>query len=171
MPQKLTVTGLGKLDGEYPFDYVGMQTMGHPEQLTNREGRTIKRMSGVRAGELNDALEAGDTDVLVALAKVIMERAGRYVDEDALWDSPMASALRFEWTADDEEDEGDAEGPPAESSPRPPEPDSNESLSSTSEASGTSSTTGSENPGDVPRATGSLGLVKSAESEPETLAS
>lgn len=171
MSQKLTVTGLGKLDGDYPFDYVGMMAMGHPEQLTNREGRTIKRMSGVRAGELNDALEAGDTDVLVALAKIILERAGRYVDEDALWDAPMASALKFDFQHEEDEDEGDADSPPAESSPQKPEPDSSESLSVTSESSGPSSTTGLESPGDDPKATGSLGLVKSAESEPETLAS
>jgi hypothetical protein len=49
----------------------------------------------VRAGEIEDALKAGDNDVLVAIAAVILARYEKRVDEDMLWDAPMGSGLQF----------------------------------------------------------------------------
>jgi hypothetical protein len=50
-----------------------------PETFTYREIGTIKRVSGIRAGELEAALAAGDVDVIVALAVICATRAGETV--------------------------------------------------------------------------------------------
>jgi hypothetical protein len=104
---KLKVTGISKLvDGEYEFDLAEMMSLGEPGSLTNREGHRLKVMSGVRMGELEEALLAGDNDVLVALAAIVLERRGKRVDENMLWDAPMGSGLEIEI--------GDREDTPAE---------------------------------------------------------
>lgn len=43
--------------------------------LTGFELRTIKRVSGVRAGELPEAMIAGDYDLTIAFAVIALERA------------------------------------------------------------------------------------------------
>ncbi len=47
-----------------------------PEAFTYREMGRIKMLTGIRAGEIEDALLAGDTDVIVAIAQIAAERAG-----------------------------------------------------------------------------------------------
>lgn len=47
-----------------------------PESFTYREMGLIKRITGLRAGELEDALNAGDVEVIVALAVIAGTRAG-----------------------------------------------------------------------------------------------
>lgn len=66
--------------------------------FTNRELHRIKVVSdGIRAGELIDALEANDTSAFVAVATVAVERTGKKVDPELLWDAPVGSiTLRFE---------------------------------------------------------------------------
>lgn len=55
--------------------------------FTNRELHIIKQVSGVRAGELFDAMEAGDMDLLVALAHIGVRRSGAGSPTlDDLWD-------------------------------------------------------------------------------------
>ena len=55
--------------------------------FTNRELHLIKQVSGVRSGELFDALESGDSDVLVALAHIGVKRKGTQRPSlDELWD-------------------------------------------------------------------------------------
>lgn len=68
------------LDGTYPLD---------PDTLTNREYHEIKRISGCRASELNDALKAVDLDVVVAFGLIALRRAGKGVPEaeDTLFDA------------------------------------------------------------------------------------
>src|SRR5438132_1023321 len=73
---KLIVNDVPGLDGEYDADF---------SRFTNNEGKLIKKLSGVRMGEITDALEAGDNDLLVACAVVLMARAGK--------DPNMAEAL------------------------------------------------------------------------------
>lgn len=75
-----------------------------PDEFTYRELGIIKRIAGVRAGELMAALIAGDTDIVVALAIIVMRRAGKRVDEDALLDGELGS---IELHSDDEGDEND----------------------------------------------------------------
>lgn len=134
----LTVTGLGNLDGTYEFDVVEMLTIGAPGQLTNREAHRIKVMSGVRAGELEDALNAGDSDVTVSLAAIVLTRNRKRVDEELLWDAPLGSGLRFEF-ADREQKGGDGDPPTETTSDLPPasvEPGTNGGGSSSQSSAG-----------------------------------
>ena len=54
---KLKIEGVPPLDGEYDLD---------PSYWTNGELRTIKRLSGVLAGGIDEALAGGDNDLMVA---------------------------------------------------------------------------------------------------------
>lgn len=115
---KLIVKGVLPLDGEYACDLAGMLSLGSPETLTNREGHRIKVMTGLRAGELEDALNQGDNDLLIALAAVVLTRHGRRFDEAVLWDAPMGAGLDWELgTADSEGEEPDPILPPATDEP------------------------------------------------------
>jgi hypothetical protein len=158
-PDRLIVTGLGKpLDGEYEFDIAGMLTVGHPQSLTSREGHRIKVMSGVRAGELEDALAAGDNDVLVAIGAIVLTRNGKRVVDDRLWDAPMGS-LAFDIAARDEQE--DEESPPEEAPTTGP-----------SESGGASSSPTSDSPQASDQSpTGPPVSLKPVTSDPETLAS
>jgi hypothetical protein len=82
----LVVKGVLGLDGEYDADL-------DFDALTNNELRVIKRLSGVRLGELRDALKASDTDVLVAFSVVWLTRAGKNPDvvEELLWAAPVGA--------------------------------------------------------------------------------
>lgn len=51
-----------------------------PASYTYREMARIKSITGLRAGELEQALIAGDSEVIVAIAVVAAERAGDAVD-------------------------------------------------------------------------------------------
>jgi hypothetical protein len=73
--------------GEYEFEV----------DFTNREFHRIKLMCGLRAGEIYPAFEAGDTDVAVALAAVILSRHGVEASGDILWDAP-AGKITFDFT-------------------------------------------------------------------------
>jgi hypothetical protein len=57
-----------------------------PDNFTYREMNRIKRISGLRAGELFPALQAGDTDVAMAFAITALARAGKLEDEEQLMD-------------------------------------------------------------------------------------
>lgn len=112
---RFVVTGLGRhLDGSYDCDLAAMLTVGHPDCLTNREGHRVKLLSGVRMGELEEALRAGDNDVLLALGAVVLSRHGKRVDDEALWDAPMGSGIALEVGYDEQEDDAD---PPSEAPP------------------------------------------------------
>ena len=97
MEDKLVVSGVHEsIDGEHPCDILGMLTVGHPEALTNRELHRIKKMTGILAGNLFDAINDGDMDATVGFAAVILQRNGKVFQDDWLWDAPMGSSLRFE---------------------------------------------------------------------------
>lgn len=76
-----------------------------PESYTYREMGLIKRLAGLRSGEITDALKAGDTDLIVALTIIAMRREGAEVSEDDLLDMDV-SAISF-----DGGDEPEAESP------------------------------------------------------------
>lgn len=109
----LTIRGVAQIDGTYEFDLAEMLTAGHPASLTSREGHRIKTMSGVRIGELEEALEAGDNDVMVALAAIVLTRHGKRFDESLLWDAPMGAA-EFAFPDREEKGDGDEEVPPVD---------------------------------------------------------
>lgn len=57
--------------------------------FTNREMHLIKQIAGVRAAEFEEAVEKGDTDILVALAHIAVLRVKQQRPTlDELWDMP-----------------------------------------------------------------------------------
>jgi len=138
MADKLIVTGLGKqFDGEYEFNLAEMLVMGTANTMTNGELHTIKRIAGVRAGEIEDALGAGDNDVLLALGVIVLARNGRRLPEHLMWDAPAGSGIVIvpdEGLDDEDAAEGDVS--PPEVSPTANEPTE---ASETLETSGGSS--------------------------------
>jgi hypothetical protein len=116
-PDKLVLTGIRKgVDGEYPCDIVGMLTVGHPEMLTYREGHRLKNMTGIRAGEVDEALAKGDTDLVIGLAAIVLARDGKTVSDDLLWDAPMEAGIQLVLGEREAEEEPD-ESPLPETSP------------------------------------------------------
>ena len=66
-----------------------------PESFTYREMGRIKTLTGIRAGEIEDALLAGDTDIIVAMSQIAAERAGDSAPIDAL-ENLQFGAIRVE---------------------------------------------------------------------------
>lgn len=153
----LTVAGIAGLDGTYDLDLGKFQ---------NEELHTIKKITGVRAGELEDAIQAGDNDLMVAFAVIALRRAGRQVDASHLWKADVGAI-----TVDFGEAEEEVRPPTL-----PPEPGHESSdegangQSSSSKDSGNSSTlTGGEHQS-PPSPTGPPGSEDSAGSGQETSA-
>lgn len=150
---KLIITQTPGLDGEYDAEFdIGA--------LTNRELRTIKKISGVTAGKLGEALRDGDNDLLVAYAIVFLIRAGKDADmaEALLWDAPVG-ALQFDMDDDEEEEDGaagvDARPPDSPTgSGNASELDDIEKPSEKSEPSGDDSSSTSDLPANVQSLTG-----------------
>jgi hypothetical protein len=121
----IKVTGIGRAyDGEYELD---------GSYFTNKELHTIKKLAGIRAGEIPEALEAGDNDLIVALTVIALERHGTVVNEDVLWNAKVGCIEAI--LGDDQEDEAD-----------PPTPGLDESNSEKKPSSGLSSEDGSASP-------------------------
>ena len=132
-PDTLIVKGIPGLDGEYPCNLTDMALEGLPESLTNREGHRVKVMSGVRAGELLEALNAGDNDVFLAFAAIILTRNGKRFDEGVLWDAPMGVGVTFDIAPRTEgEDDEDPRMPAASGQPEQSGGTSGEQSSETS---------------------------------------
>lgn len=88
--QKVIITGVPPYDGEYEIPMAG---------YTNGELHRIKQISGVRAGELPEAAAAGDMGVMVAMIAIILERNGKTVQLQLLWD---ATEDQFEVVKEDD---------------------------------------------------------------------
>lgn len=87
MKHKYVITGAQPFDGEWELDF---------QALNGHEFRLIKKISGVRANEIDEAIAAGDYDVHIACAICALKRAGHaYVDEaeDVLLDAPGGSIV------------------------------------------------------------------------------
>lgn len=88
------------IDGRtYPFPAV--------DTLTFREGALLQRMAGRGMAEIGAAAEAGDTNVIAALAIIAMRRSGQTVEEDFILDLPIGKVL-----VDTEDQEASNGGPP-----------------------------------------------------------
>ena len=85
MPQnpRITIEGVPPYDGEYEVD----------QNFTNREFHTIKQVAGIRAGDLQEAMEHKDTDLIVALAVNCLRRAGLVVNIEALWEAETGKIM------------------------------------------------------------------------------
>jgi hypothetical protein len=84
---------------EFP---TGIKKYPMPDGVTHREAAKIKATTGLRLGEIGDALERGDPDVVLAFALIAAARVGDIISEDSLWDLELG-AIRMEGD-DDEED-------------------------------------------------------------------
>jgi hypothetical protein len=108
MSDRIVIEGIPRFSGEYPVDLAD-------RPFTMREFHLIKKISGARAGELMDAMAAGDTDVIVALAVIALIRNQKIGKEQAL---PVSEALlesdvgSIQYVGDEEE--GEAVPPPSE---------------------------------------------------------
>lgn len=126
------VKDLPGLDGEYE-----MVTM---DQFTTGEWRTIKRQTGLRLGEFEEAFDKFDPDALAATAWVALTRAGH--KGPAVWIAldKVTPFDHIELVGDeaDEEAEGDDAGPPGDTPG-----DDSESDSPKSDDAETSSSNGS----------------------------
>lgn len=152
MEDKLIVTGVhDEIDGEYDCDILGMLTIGHPESMTNRELHRIKKMTGILAGDLMDAINNSDMDASVAIAAVILERKGKVFQDDWLWDAPMGAGLTFEIRKLKEDDL-----PPQEDAPESTPIDASET------SGGVPSVPSSESPENDQSGTGSQPTATSA---------
>jgi hypothetical protein len=109
----LKIEGVPQLDGEYELDI---------SRFTNWELHLIKQETqtdgrpGVRANEIEEAFAAGDNDLLVAIALIILQRAGRgelRQNKSLLWGAD-AGAITFDLT---EEEKAEADAVPPESEP------------------------------------------------------
>lgn len=146
------------VDGDYPFSI---------SEFTNRDFSDIKRIAHVRAQELKEAFEKGDTDLFVAFAVIALRHAGKAVMEDMLWDAPIG---KLTFSAGDEEVVEDL--PPA--LPLPSDPQSErgggESVSELSVISGSGSRNGSDHQENDQSPTGHPPSGIGAMSASETLA-
>lgn len=84
-----------RLNGEYDCDIAGMIDISSDEALTVREAHLVKTLSGARGGEIVEAFLAGDMAVRMALAVVILQRAGKRIDPEVMWDAKSGWAT---WT-------------------------------------------------------------------------
>lgn len=72
-----------------------------PDNFTYRELQTIKTVTGLRPAEFEEALGAGDPDIVIALAMICAKRAGHNMAADDLFDLEIGG-ITIE--GDDEED-------------------------------------------------------------------
>ena len=135
---KIVITDIAGLDGEYDLDM----------SFTHRDFHTIKQVAGVRANEVTEALEAGDVDIIVAMAEIALRRAGKVHTLDQLWDSEAGGIVL---NVEDLEEETEAHPSP----PRP-EPDDEPRPSSETSGSGppTNGATDASPVTSIPRASG-----------------
>ena len=117
---KIVITDIPGLDGEYDLDM----------SFTHRDFHTIKKVAGVRANEVTEALEAGDVDIIVAMAEIALRRAGKVHALDQLWDSTAGGIVL---NVEDLEEAPEANPPPLKL-----EPDDEPSRSSETSSSGDS---------------------------------
>ncbi len=111
---KIVIKDVPGLDGEYDLDL----------SFTHRDFRTIKQLTGVRANEVMDALEAGDLDIIVAIAEIALQRAGKQHSVEQLWDAQAGSLI-----LDVEDMEAEASPPPSADVPKSEDDKSSSGLS------------------------------------------
>ena len=77
----VTIDGVDPYNGTYPLDLA----------FSFRDFREIKKISGIRAAEVMEAIEAGDLDIVIALASIALRRAGVTHDPEVLFDAQVGS--------------------------------------------------------------------------------
>jgi hypothetical protein len=72
-----------------------------PEEFTLREMKTIKNVSGLLPGQIEEALDQGDTGIVTALVVVAANRSGKKLTEDMVLDWTLSD---LEFLPDEDED-------------------------------------------------------------------
>lgn len=153
MAALIRIDGLPGADGDYPLDVT---------YFTNRELHQLKQHAGVRAGELEEAFNAQDNDLVVALCLIALHRAGRKdVPIDALWEARTGVIMLV---GDDAEGEDDAVPPVL----APSEPVSPGNENAKPSSSGLGSNGGGDPPVSPLSLTGSRGSDTTVISDPPT---
>jgi len=57
-----------------------------PDEFTVREMRSIKTLTGLLPGQIEEALDQGDLDIVLALVIISAARAGKKVTEETVLD-------------------------------------------------------------------------------------
>lgn len=144
---KIVITGVPGLDGAYELDMT----------FTHRDFHTIKQVAGVRANEVQDALEGGDLDIVVAMAEIALRRANVPHSVDQLWDSEAGGI-----TLDVSDVEDEADNPPEpEGAPRSDDAKPSSGLS-TNGATDASLETSTHDSSGIPRLGSTSDLLTSA---------
>ncbi len=111
-----------------------------PNNFTFREMNFIKKITGLRAGELYPALNAGDSDVYVAFALTAMRRSHSDVTEDTIMEMEIDEITLITEPEDEKLAEEAKEDPPDEGGAGSlsvvPPPNSPSPTSGTQEATG-----------------------------------
>lgn len=135
---KIIITGIPGYNGEYDIDL---------SYLTNKDLHTVKRIAGVRAGEIQAALDAEDNDLAVAFTVIALERNGKAVHEQVLWDAKVGCI--------------ELQGDKVEDDAVPPTPGLDENESEKTPPSGATSDDDSESPENDRSPTGPRPSVRS----------
>lgn len=118
-----------RLNGEYDCKL---------DDLTSRELHLVRQMAGITPTGIVGGLLSQDAGLVVALATVVLEREGKAVNVDALWDAKHGS-LVFDFTGD-QGDESPPEQPPSGGSDSENSDESANESKSSGGSSGKSST-------------------------------
>lgn len=111
----LTIKGVGKhVDGDYECDLAELLDVSSDEALTMAEARLIKVTANVRGNHIIEAFLAGDTDVSMALAEIIVGRSGKALAVSQLLGARVG-AVRFTFG----QEEAEAGVPPTIPAGRP----------------------------------------------------
>lgn len=87
MADSLTVKGLGACDGRYEFDLANLVSINGSEAFTMREQHRIKQQTGYRGLEIREAVGLFDSSMMVQLVAIVLERQGKTVNQERLWDA------------------------------------------------------------------------------------
>lgn len=95
---KIRVSGVAGFEGEYELDQ---------DAITMGDLKIIKRVAGVRAGEIDEAVNAGDVDVIVALAMIAMKRSGlaHWAGFEQAVESVPIGELKLDYVGSDDGDD------------------------------------------------------------------
>lgn len=143
----IVIEGLRPYDGAYPIDIEN-------EPLTSREWRFVKQISGLVAGEFDQASSRGDPDVLIAIATIALFRNHKIQREQVLEVAELLTDLPLDGEKIKLEGGEGAGETPLSGTTSAPEPSSDSSRSESLSSSGASSANGSESLDAGPRPIG-----------------
>jgi len=125
---KIKIDGVPGFNATYDLDMT---------YFTMRELHTVKTIAGVRAGEMSEAITAGDNDLMVAFAVIAVGRSGKTIHPDLLWDARSGTITVIADDVPEDEDPNPTvqQTPSSSSTTEDPKPHSSETSSDDSAVS------------------------------------